>query len=176
MPSPLNGPAVGGWTSVSCVWSEPSRCSAHSVEPTPTYPPARSPPPPPHLPKPAATSFPLPIPWPRARAAPRRRKRVRVRTRSVKCAQNISDLRIVPNTDTLLAMASPLPRSSVPDSVFDWLREATLSVRYAPRERLPTQRALAADLGGTLASVREALGLLEQVRLVARRRRAAAHV
>lgn len=63
-------------------------------------------------------------------------------------------------------MNSPLPRSSVPDAVFERLREAILAGRYAPGERLPTQRALAADLQVNIASVREALGRLEQLRLV----------
>src|SRR5947208_11416677 len=63
-------------------------------------------------------------------------------------------------------MESPLQRSSVPDAVFERLREAILAGRYAPGERLPTQRALAADLQVNIASVREALGRLEQLRLV----------
>jgi DNA-binding FadR family transcriptional regulator len=63
-------------------------------------------------------------------------------------------------------MESPLPRASVPDAVFERLREAILAGRYVPGERLPTQRALAADLQVNIASVREALGRLEQLRLV----------
>ena len=63
-------------------------------------------------------------------------------------------------------MESPLQRTSVPDAVFERLREAILAGRYAPGERLPTQRALAADLQVNIASVREALGRLEQLRLV----------
>ena len=63
-------------------------------------------------------------------------------------------------------MPSPIPRTSVPDHVFDQLREAILTGRYRPGERLPTQRALAADLEVNLASVREALKRLEQLRLV----------
>jgi DNA-binding FadR family transcriptional regulator len=62
--------------------------------------------------------------------------------------------------------AGPVPRSSVPDAVFVRLREAILAGQYAPGERLPTQRALAADLEVNLASVREALKRLEQLRLV----------
>jgi GntR family transcriptional repressor for pyruvate dehydrogenase complex len=77
---------------------------------------------------------------------------------------------IVPNTVTLhdaMAEMSPhAPRASVPDQVFGRLCEAILSGRYAPGERLPTQRTLAADLGVNLASVREALKRLEQLRLV----------
>ncbi len=41
-----------------------------------------------------------------------------------------------------------------------------MSGRYRPGERLPSQRALAADLGVNMASVREALGRLEQLRLL----------
>ncbi len=63
-------------------------------------------------------------------------------------------------------MAAPIPRLSVPDHVFDRLREAILSGQYQPGERLPSQRALAADLAVNMASIREALGRLEQLRLV----------
>jgi len=60
----------------------------------------------------------------------------------------------------------PVPRSSVPDEVFLRLRDAILSGQYAAGERLPAQRALAADLQVNMASVREALKRLEQLRLV----------
>jgi GntR family transcriptional repressor for pyruvate dehydrogenase complex len=60
----------------------------------------------------------------------------------------------------------PLSRASVPDQVFGRLCEAILSGRYAPGERLPTQRALAADLQVNVATVREAVKRLEQLRLV----------
>lgn len=60
----------------------------------------------------------------------------------------------------------PIPRSSVPDEVFLRLRDAILSGQYAAGERLPAQRALAADLQVNMASVREALKRLEQLRLV----------
>jgi GntR family transcriptional regulator, transcriptional repressor for pyruvate dehydrogenase complex len=60
----------------------------------------------------------------------------------------------------------PLPRASVPDLVFAELCEAILGGRYAPGERLPTQRTLAAELEVNMASVREALKRLEQLRLV----------
>jgi GntR family transcriptional regulator, transcriptional repressor for pyruvate dehydrogenase complex len=60
----------------------------------------------------------------------------------------------------------PLSRSSVPDLVFAELRDAILGGRYAPGERLPPQRTLAAELGVNMASVREALGRLGQLRLV----------
>ena len=54
----------------------------------------------------------------------------------------------------------------VSDQVFRTLLEALLEGRYAPGEKLPTQRALAADLGVTMSSVREALKRLEQMGLV----------
>src|SRR5881394_2432896 len=63
-------------------------------------------------------------------------------------------------------MVSPVPRLSVPDQVFEQLREAILSGVYGPGERLPPQRALAAELEVNMASVREALKRLEQLRLV----------
>jgi DNA-binding FadR family transcriptional regulator len=57
-------------------------------------------------------------------------------------------------------------RSLVSEQVFSGLLEALLSGRYAPGEKLPTQRALAADLGVTMSSLREALKRLEQMGLV----------
>jgi GntR family transcriptional repressor for pyruvate dehydrogenase complex len=63
-------------------------------------------------------------------------------------------------------MVSPIPRVSVPDHVFARLREAIVSGLYRPGERLPPQRALAAELEVNMASVREALKRLEQLRLV----------
>jgi GntR family transcriptional regulator, transcriptional repressor for pyruvate dehydrogenase complex len=63
-------------------------------------------------------------------------------------------------------MVFPVPRVSVPDQVFAQLREAILLGRYRPGERLPPQRALAAEMAVNMASVREALGRLEQLRLV----------
>jgi GntR family transcriptional regulator, transcriptional repressor for pyruvate dehydrogenase complex len=63
-------------------------------------------------------------------------------------------------------MLDPIVHRSVPDDVFDRLREAIMSGRYRPGDRLPSQRALAADLGVNMASVREALGRLEQLRLL----------
>ncbi|MDQ4040272.1 MAG: GntR family transcriptional regulator, partial [Actinomycetota bacterium] len=54
----------------------------------------------------------------------------------------------------------------VSEQVFSDLLEALLSGRYAPGERLPAQRALAADLGVTMSSLREALKRLEQMGLV----------
>lgn len=63
-------------------------------------------------------------------------------------------------------MLDPITYRSVPDDVFDRLREAIMSGRYRPGDRLPSQRALAADLGVNMASIREALGRLEQLRLL----------
>lgn len=54
----------------------------------------------------------------------------------------------------------------MPDHVFDQLRAAILTGHYAPGERLPTQRALAAEFEVNMASIREALKRLEQLRLV----------
>ena len=54
----------------------------------------------------------------------------------------------------------------VSDAVFRSLLEAILSGRYEPGEKLPGQRALAADLGVTMSSLREALKRLEQMGLV----------
>ena len=59
-----------------------------------------------------------------------------------------------------------VPNTLVSDRVFVTLLEALLSGRYAPGEKLPTQRTLAADLGVTMSSVREALKRLEQMGLV----------
>jgi GntR family transcriptional repressor for pyruvate dehydrogenase complex len=61
---------------------------------------------------------------------------------------------------------APVPRVSLPDHVFARLREDILSGRYRPGERLPAQRALAAEFEVNMASVREALKRLEQLRLV----------
>jgi GntR family transcriptional repressor for pyruvate dehydrogenase complex len=60
----------------------------------------------------------------------------------------------------------PVRRASVPDEVFARLCEAILSGRYRPGERLPPQRTLAAELEVNMASIREALKRLEQLRLV----------
>jgi GntR family transcriptional repressor for pyruvate dehydrogenase complex len=63
-------------------------------------------------------------------------------------------------------MADALPRTSLPDQVFHRLVSDVLAGRYAPGERLPTQRALAAELGVNMASVREGVKRLEQLGLV----------
>jgi len=57
-------------------------------------------------------------------------------------------------------------RTLVSEQVFATLLEALLSGRYAPGEKLPTQRALAADLDVTMGSLREALKRLEQMGLI----------
>ena len=54
----------------------------------------------------------------------------------------------------------------VSDDVFRRLTEDILGGRYEPGEKLPTQRALARDLGVNMASIREAVKRLEQLRLV----------
>jgi GntR family transcriptional regulator, transcriptional repressor for pyruvate dehydrogenase complex len=72
----------------------------------------------------------------------------------------------VPNTGTLPATMPEIPRTSVPDQVFRRLVADVLSGRYAPGERLPPQRTLAADLVVNMASVREGVKRLEQMRLV----------
>jgi GntR family transcriptional repressor for pyruvate dehydrogenase complex len=62
-------------------------------------------------------------------------------------------------------MAS-VPNSLVSEQVFTGLLEAVLSGQYEPGEKLPRQRELAADLGVTLGSLREALKRLEQMGLL----------
>jgi GntR family transcriptional repressor for pyruvate dehydrogenase complex len=57
-------------------------------------------------------------------------------------------------------------RSSLPEQVFRQLVTAVLDGRYAPGDRLPPQRTLAADLGVNMASLREGIKRLEQLRLV----------
>lgn len=52
------------------------------------------------------------------------------------------------------------------DQVFAALLEPILTGAFAPGEKLPRQRELAADLGVTLGSLREALKRLEQMGLV----------
>ena len=63
-------------------------------------------------------------------------------------------------------MKEAVKRSLVSDQVFHALCEEILSGRYEPGEKLPTQRALAAEMGVNMASVREAVKRLEQLRLV----------
>lgn len=61
---------------------------------------------------------------------------------------------------------APINRALVSDQVFRALCDAIVSGGYEPGEKLPTQRALAADLGVNMASVREAVKRLEQLGLV----------
>jgi GntR family transcriptional repressor for pyruvate dehydrogenase complex len=57
-------------------------------------------------------------------------------------------------------------RASLPEQVFRQLVGAVLDGRYAPGDRLPPQRTLARDLGVNMASLREGIKRLEQLRLV----------
>jgi GntR family transcriptional regulator, transcriptional repressor for pyruvate dehydrogenase complex len=59
-----------------------------------------------------------------------------------------------------------IARESVPDQVFLRLARDIVGGRLVPGERLPAQRALAAELGVNMASVREGVKRLEQARLV----------
>jgi GntR family transcriptional regulator, transcriptional repressor for pyruvate dehydrogenase complex len=63
-------------------------------------------------------------------------------------------------------MAQAIRRALVSDQVFRILCEEILSGRYEEGEKLPTQRALATELGVNMASIREAVKRLEQIRLV----------
>lgn len=67
-----------------------------------------------------------------------------------------------------MLVTSPLAvtRSLVSDQVFRSLCDGIVSGAYEAGEKLPTQRALAADLGVNMASVREAVKRLEQLGLV----------
>jgi GntR family transcriptional regulator, transcriptional repressor for pyruvate dehydrogenase complex len=62
--------------------------------------------------------------------------------------------------------AAALRRASLPDQVFRELVGSVLSGSYAPGDRLPAQRALAAELGVNMASLREGIKRLEQLRLL----------
>ena len=75
---------------------------------------------------------------------------------------------IVRNTGTIAAVdaVAGVERSRVSDQVFRILSQDVLGGRYPPGELMPTQRRLAADLGVNMASVREAVKRLEQLRLV----------
>jgi DNA-binding FadR family transcriptional regulator len=66
----------------------------------------------------------------------------------------------------MVSMSGALARTSLPDQVFHRLVSDVLAGRYAPGERLPTQRALAAELGVNMASVREGVKRLQQLGLV----------
>ena len=63
-------------------------------------------------------------------------------------------------------MPDAIARTSLPDQVFHRLVADVLGGRFAPGDRLPTQRALAAELGVNMASVREGVKRLEQLGLV----------
>jgi GntR family transcriptional regulator, transcriptional repressor for pyruvate dehydrogenase complex len=63
-------------------------------------------------------------------------------------------------------MPSTPARGLVSEQVFGALLEALLSGRYAPGEKLPTQRTLASEMGVTMSTLREALKRLEQMGLV----------
>jgi len=69
-------------------------------------------------------------------------------------------------TAWLVPPSPVITRSLVSDQVFRSLCDGIVSGVYAPGEKLPTQRALAADLGVNMASVREAVKRLEQLGLV----------
>src|SRR5204862_4657631 len=70
----------------------------------------------------------------------------------------------VQNSGTVPGAVRRVQNSS--ERVFADLLEAVVAGRYAPGEKLPRQRELAADLGVTLQPLREALKRLEQVRVV----------
>src|SRR5919112_4497221 len=59
-----------------------------------------------------------------------------------------------------------LRRTTASEGLFGVLREQILSGRYEPGEKLPPQRALAAEYGLNATTVREAIKRLEQLRLV----------
>ena len=63
-------------------------------------------------------------------------------------------------------MTQAIRPARVSDQVFRALCDDILSGRYEPGEKLPTQRRLAAELGVNMASIREAVKRLEQLRLV----------
>ncbi len=65
-----------------------------------------------------------------------------------------------------MAPAASLDRTSAPDRIFSSTCAAILGGRYAPGEKLPTQRALAEQFGVNMATVREAVKKLEQLRLI----------
>jgi DNA-binding FadR family transcriptional regulator len=59
-----------------------------------------------------------------------------------------------------------LRRTTASEELYVLLRDAILAGRYAPGEKLPPQRALAAESGLNATTVREAIKRLEQARLV----------
>ncbi|MGZ6672391.1 MAG: GntR family transcriptional regulator, partial [Solirubrobacteraceae bacterium] len=83
------------------------------------------------------------------------------RSSSTACAP---DSARVQNPGSLAPVPARVQNTS--DRVFADLLEAVVAGRYAPGEKLPRQRELAADLGVTLQPLREALKRLEQVGVV----------
>lgn len=63
-------------------------------------------------------------------------------------------------------MASQVEPSTLPDQVFQRLVAAILDGRHAAGDRLPSQRALAAEFGVNMASLRAAIDRLAQLRLI----------
>ena len=59
-----------------------------------------------------------------------------------------------------------LSRATASEQLFARLRDAILSGQYAPGEKLPSQRALAAEYDLNATTVREAIKRLEQLKLV----------
>jgi DNA-binding FadR family transcriptional regulator len=76
-------------------------------------------------------------------------------------------MRPVPREFGTLVRCRALTRvQNTSERVFADLLQAVVAGRYAPEEKLPRQRELAADLGVTLQSLREALKRLEQIGVV----------
>lgn len=63
-------------------------------------------------------------------------------------------------------MVAQVEPTTLPDQVFEQLLAAVLDGRYAPGQRLPSQRALAAGFGVNVGSLRAAVDRLAQLRLV----------
>jgi DNA-binding FadR family transcriptional regulator len=59
-----------------------------------------------------------------------------------------------------------LRRTTASEELFGVLRDAIVAGRYAPGEKLPSQRTLAREYGVNATTVREAIKRLEQLRLV----------
>src|SRR3954470_5685449 len=65
----------------------------------------------------------------------------------------------------LVFRSMDLRRTTASEELFRLLRDAILTGRYAPGEKLPPQRALAHEHGLNATTVREAIKRLEQLRL-----------
>lgn len=63
-------------------------------------------------------------------------------------------------------MTFAVTATTLPDRLFESLLTAILDGRYAPGDRLPSQRALAAEFGVNMASLRAAIDRLAQLRLI----------